>query len=168
MRSPPFPYKLLIPFLYTPILCPINPPRPHFMVPISQMFSPGIFHSHGVIHFTVPLVVAAFLFLFRAPPTLHLWASTFGYMNLIGVFIRLVLPCSPLVRGLTPANYAMKGSPGGLARIDTLFHFQTYTIGFTNSPLVFGAFPSLHSGNATLEALFLSPNQLHTSAFVLH
>ena len=115
---------------------------------------------YGVIHFVFPFVVAAFLFLFRSPQALHLWARTFGYMNLIGVLIQLILPCSPpwyeLIHGLTPANYAMQGSPGGLARIDALFHSQAYTIGFTNSPLVFGAFPSLHSGNATLEALFLS------------
>ena len=207
MQSPPFPYKLLIPFLYTLAL--LIPLTSQFFVPATPVFSwlltyysnrftppswrPSISVSllptlesvlyganisdiltrfthpildiiawlpYGVIHFTFPFVVAAFLFLFRAPPTLHLWARTFGYMNLIGVLIQLVLPCSApwyeLIHGLTPANYAMKGSPGGLARIDTLFHFQTYTIGFTNSPLVFGAFPSLHSGNATLEALFLS------------
>ena len=115
---------------------------------------------YGVIHFVFPFVVAALLFLFRSPKALHLWARTFGYMNLIGVLIQLILPCSPpwyeLIHGLTPANYGMRGSPGGLARIDALFHSQGYTIGFTNSPLVFGAFPSLHSGNATLEALFLS------------
>ena len=115
---------------------------------------------YGLIHFVFPFVVAGLLFLFRAPPTLHLWARIFGYMNLTGVLIQLILPCSPpwyeIIHGLTPANYAMQGSPGGLARIDALFHSQAYTIGFTNSPLVFGAFPSLHSGNATLEALFLS------------
>lgn len=115
---------------------------------------------YGVIHIVFPFVVAALLFLFRSPQALHFWARTFGYMSLTGVLIQLILPCSPpwyeLIHGLTPANYGMKGSPGGLARIDALFHSQGYTIGFTNSPLVFGAFPSLHSSNATLEALFLS------------
>ncbi|KAL0563124.1 Phosphatidylinositol:ceramide phosphoinositol transferase (IPC synthase) [Marasmius crinis-equi] len=42
------------------------------------------------------------------------------------------------------------------SQIDKLFHSSGYTTAFTNSPLVFGAFPSLHSGAATLEALFLS------------
>ncbi|KAH9475186.1 Inositol phosphorylceramide synthase catalytic subunit aur1 [Psilocybe cubensis] len=115
---------------------------------------------YGVVHFTCPFVVAIFLWLFRSKQTLHLWARTFGYMNLVGVLIQIVLPCSPpwyeLIHGLTPANYGMKGSPGGLARIDALFHSSSYTTGFTNSPLVFGAFPSLHAGNATLEAFFLS------------
>jgi hypothetical protein len=31
-----------------------------------------------------------------------------------------------------------------------------YTSTFTASPMVFGAFPSLHSGNATIEMLFMS------------
>ncbi|KAF5319320.1 hypothetical protein D9619_008657 [Psilocybe cf. subviscida] len=115
---------------------------------------------YGVVHFTCPAVIAIFLWLFRTKETLHLWSRTFGYMNLVGVLIQLVLPCAApwyeLIYGLTPANYGMKGSPGGLARIDAIFNSNTYTTGFTNSPLVFGAFPSLHAGNATLEALFLS------------
>lgn len=50
----------------------------------------------------------------------------------------------------------MPGSPGGLLRIDRVFHFQGYSNTFGNAPLVFGAFPSLHSGCAVMEALFLS------------
>ena len=53
--------------------------------------------------------------------------------------------------GLAPANYAMEGSPAGLARIDQLFGVDMYTSTFTASPLVFGAFPSLHAGCATIE-----------------
>lgn len=125
---------------------------------------------YGVVHFTFPFVVAIFLWLFRSKHSLHLWARTFGYMNLMGVVIQIILPCSApwyeLIYGLTPANYSMKGSPGGLARIDALFHSQAYTVGFTNSPLVFGAFPSLHAGNATLEALFLSHFFPQTTKFV--
>jgi hypothetical protein len=58
--------------------------------------------------------------------------------------------------GLAPANYSMEGSPAGLRRIDLLFGIDMYSSNFTASPLVFGAFPSLHSGNAVLEALFMS------------
>ena len=58
--------------------------------------------------------------------------------------------------GLAPANYSMAGSPAGLARIDALFGIDLYTSNFTAAPLVFGAFPSLHAGCATIEALFLS------------
>ena len=50
----------------------------------------------------------------------------------------------------------MPGSPGGLLRIDRVLHTSAYTNAFGAAPLVFGAFPSLHSGCAVMEALFLS------------
>jgi membrane-associated phospholipid phosphatase len=116
--------------------------------------------SYGVIHYVGPFVVAAFFWLFRTKEVLHLWARVFGYMNLTGVIIQILFPCAApwyeLIYGLTPANYTMRGSAGGLARIDAIFHSKGYTTAFGNSPLVFGAFPSLHAGCATLEALFLS------------
>jgi inositol phosphorylceramide synthase catalytic subunit len=50
----------------------------------------------------------------------------------------------------------MPGSPGGLMRIDRIFGGSGYTNAFGSAPLIFGAFPSLHSGNATMQALTLS------------
>ena len=100
------------------------------------------------------------MFIFGPPGTVPLFARSFGYMNLVGVTIQLLLPCSPPwyenMYGLVPANYSMPGSPAGLAAIDKLFHIDLYTSTFTASPMVFGAFPSLHSGSATIEALFMS------------
>ena len=81
-------------------------------------------------------------------------------MNVIGVVTQVLFPCAaPWYEnkyGLAPANYSMQGSPAGLARIDKLFGIDLYTSGFTASPMVFGAFPSLHAADATIEALFLS------------
>lgn len=81
-------------------------------------------------------------------------------MNLTGVIIQLMLPCSPPwyenLYGLAPANYSMQGSPAGLAVIDKLFGMSLYTTTFTGSPMPFGAFPSLHAGCGTTEALFLA------------
>ena len=81
-------------------------------------------------------------------------------MNIIGVSIQLLFPCSPPwyenMYGLAPANYSIHGSPAGLAAIDKLFGIRLYTSTFTGSPMVFGAFPSLHSGSAITEALFLA------------
>jgi inositol phosphorylceramide synthase catalytic subunit len=57
--------------------------------------------------------------------------------------------------GFAAADYSMNGSPGGLERIDMLFGTKLYTSSFSASPLVFGAFPSLHAGWATLHALYL-------------
>lgn len=115
---------------------------------------------YGVGHYTIPFVVAAFLWLFRPKEAIHEWGRIFGYMNLIGVLVQIFLPCAPpwyeVIHGLTPADYSMPGSPGGLLRIDRLFGSNGYTTAFTNSPLVFGAFPSLHSACACLEALFMS------------
>ncbi|KAJ8488969.1 hypothetical protein ONZ45_g13750 [Pleurotus djamor] len=115
---------------------------------------------YGVGHFTFPFFVGAFLWLFRTNEALVFFSRAFGYLNLLGVWIQILLPCAApwyeLIHGLTPANYGMKGSPGGLARIDHLFHSNGYTTAFTNSPIVFGAFPSLHSACATMEAFFIS------------
>ena len=115
---------------------------------------------YGIIHFGGPAVCALFIFFFAPPTTLPVFARSFGFVNLIGVTIQLMFPCSPPwyenMYGLAPANYSIKGSPAGLARIDKLFGVDLYTSTFTASPLVFGAFPSLHAGNATIEALFMS------------
>jgi inositol phosphorylceramide synthase catalytic subunit len=116
---------------------------------------------YGIIHFAAPFLCSLVMFFFAAPGTVPVFARTFGYLNLTGVIIQLVFPCSPPwyenMYGLAPANYGMQGSPAGLARIDMLFGIDLYTTNFSaNSPLVFGAFPSLHAGNAVLEALFMS------------
>lgn len=125
---------------------------------------------YGIGHYVIPFVVAAFLWLFRPKEVLHQWARIFGYMNLLGVLVQIFFPCAPpwyeVIHGLTPANYGMRGSPGGLGRIDRLFGTAGYTAAFTNSPLVFGAFPSLHAACATLEALFISHFFPHTTKFV--
>lgn len=115
---------------------------------------------YGILHFGGPFVWAALMFLFGPPGTVPVFGRTFGYLNILGVAIQLVFPCSPPwyenMYGLAPANYSIPGSPAGLARIDQLFGIDMYTTNFTASPLVFGAFPSLHSANAVLEALFMS------------
>jgi membrane-associated phospholipid phosphatase len=100
------------------------------------------------------------MFIWGPPTTVTVFGFSFGYMNLIGVITQVLLPCSPPwyenMYGLAPANYSMKGSPAGLARIDALLGLDLYTSGFTASPMVFGAFPSLHAATSTLEALFMS------------
>ncbi|KAL8873816.1 MAG: hypothetical protein Q9174_000774 [Haloplaca sp. 1 TL-2023] len=115
---------------------------------------------YGIIHFGAPAVCSLIMFPFASPGTVPVFAKSFGYMNLIGVAIQLSFPCSPPwyenMYGLAPANYTIKGSPAGLARIDTLFGIALYTNTFTGSPMVFGAFPSLHAGSAVIEALFMS------------
>ena len=57
--------------------------------------------------------------------------------------------------GSAPADYSIPGEAGGLARIDKILGLELYGASFGHSPLVFGAFPSLHSAAATLTMLFL-------------
>lgn len=115
---------------------------------------------YGIIHFGAPAVCSIIFFVFGPPGLTPIFARSFGYMNIIGVLIQFMFPCSPPwyenLYGLAPAHYGMPGSPAGLARIDELFGLDLYTSGFTASPVPFGAFPSLHAANATIEALFMS------------
>ncbi|GAA5869108.1 hypothetical protein JCM1840_000471 [Sporobolomyces johnsonii] len=115
---------------------------------------------YGVVHFVAPFVVAALLWVFSPPGAVKFWAAAFGYMNLVGVMIQIAFPCAPpwyeLREGLVPANYNMRGSAGGLARIDSIFGGHGYENTFSGAPVPFGAFPSLHAGCSTMEALFLS------------
>lgn len=115
---------------------------------------------YGIIHFSSPFVVAAFIFIFGPPTGLRSFGFAFGYMNLIGLLTQILFPAAPPwyknLHGLEPADYSMSGSPGGLGRIDSLLGVDLYTTTFSNSPVVFGAFPSLHSGCAVMDVLFLS------------
>jgi hypothetical protein len=114
---------------------------------------------YGVIHYVSPVIVSGCMFIWGPPGTLPTWARAFGYMNITAVLIQTVFPCSPPwyenTYGLAPANYSIAGDAAGLKAIDKLFGVDLYTSGFHASPVVFGAFPSLHSGWATLETLFM-------------
>ncbi|CAO3643724.1 unnamed protein product [Cunninghamella blakesleeana] len=115
---------------------------------------------YGVIHFSFPFVLALLLFLFGPPGAVNIFGQAFGYMNIAGVLTQLLFPnASPwyeMTYGSAPANYSIHGEPGGLARIDDILGLKLYGSTFGESPLVFGAFPSLHSGSATIEMLFLT------------
>lgn len=131
---------------------------------------------YGVLHFAAPFLVSGSLWVFGPRGAVEYFGEAFGWMNLLGVLCQILIPCAPpcqcpvhtrrtvadrlagyeLRNGSTPADYSMSGSPGGLARIDALFGSTGYTNAFTSSPVVFGAFPSLHAGCSTMEALFLS------------
>ncbi|USP75099.1 hypothetical protein yc1106_02373 [Curvularia clavata] len=114
---------------------------------------------YGVVHYVSPVIVSGCMFIWGPPGTLPIWARAFGYMNITAVLIQIVFPCSPPwyenTYGLAPATYSIKGDAAGLKAIDRLTGIDIYTSAFMGSPMVFGAFPSLHSGWATLETLFM-------------
>lgn len=115
---------------------------------------------YGLCHYGAPFVVSAIMFVFGPPGTVPLYARTLGYISMTAVAIQLLFPCSPPwyenLYGLAPADYSMQGNPAGLGRIDKLLGIDLYTSGFRQSPVVFGAFPSLHAADSTLAALFMS------------
>ncbi|KAJ0424087.1 hypothetical protein BJY00DRAFT_11796 [Aspergillus carlsbadensis] len=115
---------------------------------------------YGICHYGAPFVVSLIMFIFGPPGVVPLFARTFGYISMAAVVIQLFFPCSPPWYenryGLAPADYSIQGDPAGLARIDKLFGVDLYTSGFHQSPVVFGAFPSLHAADSTLAALFMS------------
>ncbi|KAF9931625.1 Aureobasidin resistance protein Aur1 [Linnemannia zychae] len=115
---------------------------------------------YGVLHYVLPVVTAILIVCFGPPGTLPVFARTFGYMNVAGVLTQIFFPCAPpwyetRYGGLQPATYSMPGDPGGLARVDDILGVEMYKTTFTASPLVFGAFPSLHSADAWQLAFFL-------------
>lgn len=114
---------------------------------------------YGIIHYVSPIIVSGAMFIWGPPGTLPVFARAFGYMNITAVLIQLVFPCSPPwyenTYGLAPANYSIQGDAAGLKAIDKLFGVDMFTSAFKASPMVFGAFPSLHAGWATLETLFI-------------
>lgn len=115
---------------------------------------------YGLMHYGAPVVISAFCFVFGPPTLLPVFMFAFGYMNITGVFIQILFPTAPPwyqeLYGLQKAYYGMKGSAGGLQRVDQLLGVDMYTSAFSASPQVFGAFPSLHSGSAVIEACFMT------------
>ncbi|KAK9694533.1 Phosphatidylinositol:ceramide phosphoinositol transferase (IPC synthase) [Basidiobolus ranarum] len=114
---------------------------------------------YGILHFVNGFVAVPVMYLLGPKGTLPKFVRAYGYMNLAGVITQLLFPtASPwylYLYGLEPADYSIHGEPGGLARIDEILKIDLYGNTFHNSPLVFGAFPSLHSGCAVMINLFL-------------
>ncbi|KAG9067356.1 Aureobasidin resistance protein Aur1 [Linnemannia hyalina] len=115
---------------------------------------------YGILHYVLPIVTAILIVCFGPPGTLPVFARTFGYMNVVGVLTQIFFPCAPpwyetKYGGFEPATYSMPGDPGGLARVDDILGVNMYKATFTASPLVFGAFPSLHSAHAWQLGFFL-------------
>jgi hypothetical protein len=99
------------------------------------------------------------MFVFAAPercqPSHEVWIHESGWSFNTTIIPLLTAVVREHVRSCT-SELSMAGSPAGLARIDQLFGIDLYTSTFTASPMPFGAFPSLHAGCATIEALFMS------------
>ncbi|PQE05233.1 putative IPT1 Mannosyl diphosphorylinositol ceramide synthase protein [Rutstroemia sp. NJR-2017a BBW] len=106
--------------------------------------------SYGVIHFISPFLAAFWLWLFAPPGAVSVFAWSFGIQNCLGILTHLSFPSAAPWYGdqygypLPPGNYSMPGSAAGLVRVDKVLGTHIYANAFKASPLVFGAFPSLH------------------------
>lgn len=49
---------------------------------------------YGVMHFAIPFVLAAVLWVFAPKGAVQYFGKAFGFLNLIGVLIQLVFPCA--------------------------------------------------------------------------
>jgi len=115
------------------------------------------------IHIVWPFVFVIWCFFKRRELTLP-YMNCFGLLSLLAVCVELVFPTAPPwyyeKYGYEPASYDLQGDPAGLARVDTMFNTTFYLDTFVKSPVVFGAFPSLHVAWPTLICLFLCMNVL--------
>ncbi|KAH6679541.1 hypothetical protein B0J14DRAFT_473089 [Halenospora varia] len=106
--------------------------------------------SYGVIHFISPFFAALWLWLFAPPGVVSVFGWTFGIQNCLGIITHLSFPTAAPWYGdqygypLPPGNYSIPGSAAGLVRVDAVLGTHIYQNAFKASPLVFGAFPSLH------------------------
>ncbi|KAI8820683.1 uncharacterized protein EV422DRAFT_59453 [Fimicolochytrium jonesii] len=116
------------------------------------------FIPYGVLHYISPFLFALYLWWSAGAKIAIIFTQAIGTQNLLGVLTQLLFPTAAPwyndMYGFAPADYSMPGSPGGLARVDKILGTHMYTSAFNNSPLVFGAMPSLHSGFAVLIMLF--------------
>lgn len=59
---------------------------------------------YGVIHFVIPFVVAALLWIFGPKGSVQYWGRAFGLMNLTGVVTQILLPCAAPCMSPKPHN----------------------------------------------------------------
>ncbi|PBP25692.1 hypothetical protein BUE80_DR003396 [Diplocarpon rosae] len=118
--------------------------------------------SYGVIHFISPFLAAFWLWLFASPGVVSIFAWCFGIQNCLGIITHLSMPTAAPWYGdqygypLPAGNYSMPGSAAGLVRVDAVLGTHIYANAFKASPLVFGAFPSLHGAFSCCCFLFIA------------
>ena len=140
--------KAAIPVLFVPVVLNVL----HYLATDSLNIVADVvaWLSYGVLHFVSPFFCAIWLWLFAPSGVIGCFGWAFGIQNCIGIAIHLLYPTAAPWYGdqygypLPAGNYSMPGSPAGLVRVDAVLGTHLYTNAFKQSPLVFGAFPSLH------------------------
>ncbi|GMM34148.1 inositolphosphotransferase [Saccharomycopsis crataegensis] len=132
--------------------------QPEFITSARDIFS---WVLYVLCHLIVPIVTAVYLYVFQPPGAVKYFSIILGCQNIAGVITHLLFPNAPPwfihLNGLdiTP-DYDMPGYAAGLTRVDVAMGTHLNSKGFHKSPIVFGAFPSLHSAMAVQTFLHLN------------
>eukprot|EP00824_Muranothrix_gubernata_P015788 TRINITY_DN33036_c0_g1_i1.p2 TRINITY_DN33036_c0_g1~~TRINITY_DN33036_c0_g1_i1.p2 ORF type:complete len:308 (-),score=43.14 TRINITY_DN33036_c0_g1_i1:56-979(-) len=110
------------------------------------------------VHFVAPLLFVVWLYRRHSCAAVVNFAFALGILNLVAEAFHFLYPTAPPwyfeMHGTFPASYAHAGHPAGLRRLDVAFNMHFFTPMYMKSPVVFGAFPSLHAGWPFLIAIF--------------
>lgn len=111
-------------------------------------------------HITFPILTAVWLYVFQPQGAVKAFSFALGFQNIAGVCTHLLFPNAPpwFIHMYGPdaeADYEMPGYAAGLTRVDVALGTHMHSKGFHKSPIVFGAFPSLHSAMAFQVCLFI-------------
>ncbi len=157
-----------------------NVPREYRPVPavmalpqMDEVLAGGLPHRYiGRVHYLVLDCAAAFVYTIHVLTSIvylvwlvskrthqialgYLWA--FGMMNLLSELTHFLWPTAPpwyyeRYHDRIP-DYTEKGDAAGLLRVDAYFGITFYYETYRASPVVFGAFPSMHAGWPSLMAV---------------
>lgn len=115
--------------------------------------------SYVILHLAAPIITACYLWLFAPAGVCGTFGLALGTQNILGVSTHLLFPTAPPwyyhKYGDQPGTYEMPGYAAGLTRVDIALGTHIHSKGFHKSPIVFGAFPSLHGAFVSLIFLFV-------------
>ena len=100
-----------------------------------------------LMHFTLPFLYSIYLLAYKKHCSGFLrFILAFGTVNFLGVLIQKVVPTPP------PWMLAeLKGPPeANFARVDSILNTTLFKCIYSNSPLICGSFPSLHTAWPTI------------------
>jgi len=136
----------------------------HEVVP--RFHSTGIFDmlaaSVYAVHFIAPWTFMLYLWKSNGQPLSFIWSL--GWLNMLAVATHAMFPTAPpwyFERyGTLPATYNFRGEPAGLQYADQILQISIFDNIYSNSPVVFGSFPSLHAAWPFMIACYAEPNSV--------
>eukprot|EP00656_Telonema_subtile_P039130 TRINITY_DN4426_c0_g2_i1.p1 TRINITY_DN4426_c0_g2~~TRINITY_DN4426_c0_g2_i1.p1 ORF type:complete len:340 (+),score=60.09 TRINITY_DN4426_c0_g2_i1:248-1267(+) len=125
---------------------------------VFDLFAAGPYMAH----ISIPIIFIIWMLLQRtSTPRMARFVWAFGWMNVLALSTQLALPTAPpwfydlYTNDLYPQmpSYSQRGFPAGLLRVDDLLGTTIFRNAYSQSPVVYGAFPSMHCGWPFIVAL---------------